>query len=263
MGKLLATVTLIFTIGAFVLPLLLMLSASRSISSLYLLKINTTNLTLTDAVLDSLPNGIGAQVSDTLDRLGLDNETDAFIASVAHELGLKSEYTAHLYGICTKDTPADGWRCEAEAPPYEFDPIPVLETDLVPGFRLEDIDFPVQQVRDGVDILRTVYKVMGILVLVSVILSGLSVVLGLAAVFLGRKTSALLAVIMWLSAACLIVAAVMATVMATKGKDVVNKEAGERIGVYADNSRDFLGVLWGGVGGRPVGGARVEFGVLL
>lgn len=238
-------IAFIATLAAFVLPLLLLLSGRTPsyLPPLHIIELNTSHLmpasTIDDAIadtgipfLDDLADSVSSSASDTVN-------------AVADRLGVHDFYTAHLLTYCWGEE-QDVTGCDGQHVPFEFDPIPILETDLVDDVTLENLGFPVDDVKDKMRILKTVYKVMGIFVLVATILAGVSVLVGIWGLFGGRLSAALLGTLMGIAALLLIVAAVMATIIAIKVRDVLNRELDD-VGITADESRDFLGVMWGAV----------------
>jgi hypothetical protein len=239
-------ISLVATLAAFVLTLLLLLSGRTPsyLPSLHILELNTTRLVPADTIDDVLSDtGISA-IDELADRFS-ETASDV-INTAAEELGLHDYYTAHVLTYCWRQEGESLSGCDGQHVPFDFDPIPVLEEDLIPGVGLEDIGFPVEDVRTGIEVLKVVYRVMGIFILVSCIVAGVCVLLGIWGLFSGRLTAVVLGILMGSSALLLIIAAIMATVIAIKVRDILNREL-EDVGISAEESRNFLGVLWGGV----------------
>jgi SNF family Na+-dependent transporter len=138
-------------------------------------------------------------------------------------------------------------RCSRPAIPFSFNPVKILEGDLLQGLTLQELGFPTADVNKVVNALELAYRIMSACYLVGVILAGLTIVTGLLGLYASRLTETVSWVLATLGSICLVVASVIGTVLATRVVDVINQKAKD-INVVADKSTKYLGITWAAVG---------------
>lgn len=129
-----------------------------------------------------------------------------------------------------------------------FNPIEIFERELVPGVSVSDLGIP-QEVTDNVETLAAAYKALFLTLVIGIALAGLSLVFALVVGWKESRLIAFLAAIVALLAfLSLGASAAIATVIATMLVDIVNKEAGPRINIWAENDGGkYMGMAWAGV----------------
>jgi hypothetical protein len=193
-----------------------------------------------DAVLSRLPAGeIGNILNTAARNLGLHDYYSAYPSTYCRGSSVQDNTTHLTTELVTS--------CTSPQYPFEFDPVAIIETDLLKGLTLEQLNFPTQEVNRVVDALKTAYKVMNILYLVGVILAGVSILTGMAGFMASRLLEVLNQLVALLALLALGVASAIATVFATRVRDVFNEKAAQ-INVSADRSAKFLGMTWAAVG---------------
>jgi hypothetical protein len=167
-------------------------------------------------------------------------------------LGLQDAYSAHVLTWCEgTDVTNNVTRitaCTKPKIPFSFDPVQILQDELLNGIQLSDLGFPTQDIKSVTNTLQKAYKAMGICYLIGTILAGISIFTGMAGFFRSRILESLNSVVLFLGMNALGLASAIATVIAIKAKNVFNKKAKDTVGVEAYNSSKFLGMTWAAVG---------------
>lgn len=163
---------------------------------------------------------------------------------------LLSDNTTTSNSVASNSTSASAEQrvtvCTSPKYPFSFDPVGILESELLQGLTLEQVGFPTQDVDKVVSALETAYKAMSICYLVGAILAGLSILTGLLAFRPSRLLEALNHLVALTAFILLGVGSAIATTIAIKVKDVFNDRAAV-VNVTARNSVRFLGMTWAAV----------------
>ncbi|KAI5810529.1 actin cortical patch SUR7/pH-response regulator pali [Pyronema omphalodes] len=260
MIRLAAIFPIALSIAAFILSLLTLLSGKdpKFLTDVFILRVNTTQIG-TNVDIPSLLSTAGinpgnSAVDAVLSRLP-SGEIGNILNTAARNLGLHDYYSAYPSTYCRGSSIQDNnshstreliTNCTTPQFPFEFDPVAILESDLLKGVTLEQLNFPTQDVNRVVNALKTAYKVMNILYLVGVILAGVSILTGLAGFMASRLLEFLNQLVAFLALLALGVASAIATVFATRVRDIFNQKAAQ-INVSADRSGKFLGMTWAAV----------------
>ncbi|KAI5776453.1 actin cortical patch SUR7/pH-response regulator pali, partial [Geopyxis carbonaria] len=251
-----ALVPALLSIVAFVLSLLA-LTAGRTPSylpQLYVLRVNTTSIA-TSVDLPTLFAQLGItnttstgipRLDSAISTLSADGLGD-LLNTAAHELGLHDIYTAHATTWCEGALTSSGTRvtgCTTPAIPFSFNPVAIIESELLHNLTLKDMGFDSADVDRVVSALETAYRSMSICYLLGVLTAALCIVGCVFAVWQpARALAACNATAAGLTVLFLGAAAAIATVVGTRVKDVVNEKA-KVINVQAENSTTFLAVSW-------------------
>lgn len=204
-----------------------------------------------NSVLNTLGQTSNTGINDIKSIL---NTTDAgtILNSAAHSLGLKDVYIAHVAtwcsGIITSTNKTEIISCTTPAFPFSFDPITIIETDLLQGITLAQLGFDTGNAEKTINALRAAYKAMNIMYLVGTVLCALLVLTSLCGFIASRLLEALNQLVAILAFISLGAASAIATAIAVIVKKVFNENA-KVINVFAENSRAFLGMTWGAVVG--------------
>ena len=188
------------------------------------------------------------------------DEVGRILNTAAHELGLHDFYTAHVStwceGMLLSDNPSASTNssdaeqrvsaCTSPDYPFAFNPVAILERELLQGLTLEQVGFPTRDIYPVINALETAYKAMSICYLLGTILAGLSIMTGLVAFRPSRLLECLNHLISLLAFVLLGVGSVIATVIAMRVKDVFNQKAAV-VNIFAKNSTRFLGMTWAAV----------------
>lgn len=136
--------------------------------------------------------------------------------------------------------------CTKPHEPFSFDPVAILEKELLHNITLEQIGFPTDDVNKVVNALEKAYRAMSVCYLVGVILAGISILFGLTG-FVGiRLIEAANQVIAFLGFVLLGVASAIGTAIAVMVRNIINQKAKD-INVHAFNSPAYLGMTWAAV----------------
>ena len=214
---------------------------------------------LSDAGISSASTGISE-----LDSIVASIDSDLagkILNTAAHELGLHDFYSTHIMTWCEgtltgDDSNSDNanttnsdelvTRCTKPAFPFSFDPVEILQDELLQGLTLEDLGFPTEDVNKVVDALETAYRAMSICFLIGVILAGVSILTGLTAFYASRILEVLNQLVAILAFLMLGVGSAIGTAIAVLVKNVINEKA-KPINVFAVHSNKFLGMTWASV----------------
>lgn len=239
---------------AFILSIVVMLSGKDKyfLTNVFVLRVNTANIALTkdvSAVLSRAGLSGSKQVSEYLKSSQTSGDV---VNQVARELGLHDTYSAHIFSWCEKtyatgDIATDS-ECTKPKISFTFDPIKILQDDLLDGTQLSDLGLPTQDIESDVKTLTKVYKAMGILYLIGTILAGISVLTGIASFFGPRAVGFLTYVVVFLGMVALGAASIIATAFAVVVRNVFNQKVKEVVGIEAYNSATFLGLTWAAFG---------------
>jgi len=259
---------ILLSIAAFALSILVLLAGKDTsfLNDVFVLKIDTSQIA-TDidpsAVLRSAgidPNNTGiSQLDDIIASLSAD-DLGRQLNTAAHELGLHDFYSAHVSTWCEGTLLSDNATtatnssdveqrvtvCTRPAYPFSFNPIAILESELLQGLTLEQVGFPTADVDRVVSALEAAYKAMSICYLVGTILAGVSIVTGLVAFRPSRLLEAVNHLVALLAFVLLGVGSAIATTIAIRVKDVFNQRAAA-VNVSATHSVRFLGMTWAAV----------------
>jgi len=223
----------------------------------YILRLDTSdikpsNLNLDlDSLVSSLPFSPEDLPEGYTDDLP-DDVIDELAQTAAKLLGLKDFYDSHIMNYCSGVETTDGdseiTYCSPVHGLYAFDPVAILETELIAGVSITDLGIP-SQVEDGAKALAVAYKAMFICYVVGIALSGLCVLLSLTIGWLeSRAVAGIAGILSILAALALGVGAAIATAIAVILKDVINKNMGDRLNVWAKNDGGkFMGLSWAAV----------------
>ena len=211
-----------------------------------------------ESILSSAGVNTGSSVVDAaLDRLNTSTVND-LINTAAHSLGLHDYYYAHVATWCegvatgsnssSASTP-DGvtiTNCTSPAYPFSFNPVSILETELLQGVTLDQLGFPSADVNRVVSALETAYRAMSLCYLIGTLAAAVSVLTGLLGFMASRLVEMLNQLVAVLAMLFLGAGSAIATVIALKVRDVINDKAAV-INVSADNSTTFLAMTWAAV----------------
>jgi len=243
------------SITAFVLSLLVLISGRDTgfLQDVFVIKIDTSDISTTTPINTLLANaGINTppQLSQILDNIS-NSSLSSVLNTAAHELGLFDIYTAHTITWCsgalTSNNHTMYTRCSRPAIPFSFNPVKILEDDLLQGLTLQELGFPTTDVNNVINTLEMAYRAMSACYLVGVILAGLTIVTGLLGLYVSRLTETVSWMLATLGSTCLVIASVIGTILATRVVDVINQKAKD-INVVADRSTKYLGMTWAAVG---------------
>ncbi|EME88066.1 uncharacterized protein MYCFIDRAFT_85950 [Pseudocercospora fijiensis CIRAD86] len=205
--------------------------------------------------------------SSTLGQL-IDNVTNSIesdiqdlITSTARDLGLHDFYSAHLMTYCEgyykpgpvpnatlskDDISKNVTQCSNRTAMYSFDPQEILQKELNEsgtGVDLSDLDWP-EDIQKGIDAVRISAKATFVLYCIAIGFIGIALVLAAISFCTQGRLSALINVIVdWLAFIVLGIASAIATAIAVKASDVINRY-GHDIGVSASKGRNFLIITW-------------------
>ncbi|KXT07287.1 hypothetical protein AC578_428 [Pseudocercospora eumusae] len=205
--------------------------------------------------------------SSTLGQL-IDNITNSIesdiqdlITSTARDLGLHDFYTAHLMTYCEgyykpapvpnatlpkHDISKNVTNCSNRTAMYDFNPEEILQRELSAsgtGIDLSDLDWP-QDIQKGINALRISAKATFVLYCIAIGFIGIAwLSAGIAFCLQGRLSALVNVVLDWLALIVLGIASAIATAVAVKASDVINKY-GNDIGVSAGKGKKFLIITW-------------------
>lgn len=204
--------------------------------------------------------------SSVVDNLGLNPEVGNV---VTERLGLPDYYTAHVLTYCKGDFRPNGTSpdvsknlttCSNRTAMLDFDPAKIIESELPAGITLADLNWP-SSVDTGIDALRAAFKTMFIAFIVGIIATALTLLTSAAGLFDARRLPAVISFLLalvcrasrympvfsltccQLSFLALGIASGIATAVAVKATDIINRE-GARIGVSASRGSKFLAMTW-------------------
>lgn len=263
----------LLSLAAFVLSVLVLLAGGNRgfLPDVYVIKIDTSQIGTNSNITQLLvaaginPNDTGIAALDSILANLSEQEVGQLLNTAAHELGLHDFYTAHTLTWCegtllspdananTTSTPATAnatagaiekvTSCSAPTFPFAFDPVRILETELLKGLTLAQVGFPTAEVDNVTRALQMAYKAMSICYLVGAILAGLAVLTGLCGFAASRPVEMLNQLLGMLSFLALGVASGIATAIAIKARDVFNQKAAA-VNVSAEASTKFLAMTW-------------------
>jgi len=260
-----AFVPLLLAVGAFVLSMLVLFSGHTRgfLQDVYVIKIDTARLgegvtdidRITDRfgiddtptnvdVLDDFLNDVKNKTEDKLEDL---------IDTAAHSIGLKDVYVAHIMTYCTGVVTGDEndnstyiTDCSKRKVPFAFDPISILQQDILNGVTLDDVGFPTETVEDVVGALQVAYKTMSMCYVLGIAFTGLAILFGVFGLTGARMVELCTGLVAFMGFLLLGIASAIGTAIAIKIRDVINKHANDA-GVYASDSKKYLGMTWGAV----------------
>jgi hypothetical protein len=196
-----------------------------------------------------------SQLQDILDLSP--EELSKMLNTAAHELGLHDFYTAHVTTWCdgtlmsndgntttnSSDATEQVTYCTDPTFPFWFDPVKILEDELLQGLTLSQIGFPTTEIDTVVNALEKAYKAMNICYLLGTLLCGLSLLTGILGLLASRAVEAINEFVAMLAFLALGVASGIATAIAIKVRDVINEKA-SFLNIVATSSSTFLGMSW-------------------
>lgn len=198
--------------------------------------------------LGRLIGNVTSDFEEKIEEIGED-----LIDTAASRIGIRDVYVAHIMTYCEglitgdeNDNHTTITNCTDPEIPFSFDPIEILQSQLRTDLTLERLGVPTDTVEDVIRTLQTAYKAMSVLYVIGIALAGLAILLGLVGLTGSRLVECCNSLIAWVSFLCLGVASAIATAIAIKGRDVFNENARDA-GVYATESKPFLGMTWGSV----------------
>jgi hypothetical protein len=200
----------------------------------------------------------------------IENEASELFSSIAKDLGIADFYSAYVLDHC-EGTYVPGpvpnatlprskiktnvTSCSNRTSFFTFDPAAAIQATLnktKTGITLAELDFP-QDLEKGITALRNSFHAIFILYCVAI---GLAFLTLLFSTFLATPPGARLRrfvaaglqiLLIVLTAFCLAVASVLATVVTSKGTRIINKY-GSHIGVSGSRGNGFLALTWAATG---------------
>ncbi|KAK4545672.1 hypothetical protein LTR36_002625 [Oleoguttula mirabilis] len=199
--------------------------------------------------IDNVTNSIESDISDDL-------------SSFAKDLGLHDFYSAHILDYCEGYyTPGpvpnatlskhkihkNVTSCSNKTAGYTFDPKTTLQQELNKSghsnINLTDLDWP-SDVDKGLHALRIASKAMFILYCIAIAFIAIALLLALLCIFFDGRLSAFVNVLVnWLAFLAIGLASAIATAIAVKSADVINKY-GNDVGISAQKGTRFLVLTW-------------------
>jgi hypothetical protein len=113
---------------------------------------------------------------------GVSNVAGNIANTVAKEIGVHDFYSAHMMDFCegyykngtSKASGKNVTACSPAKGMYSFNPRTILQTELVPGVSLNDLNWP-QEIDTGLKALSVVSKVMFVLYMIGIAAAGLTI----------------------------------------------------------------------------------------
>jgi len=247
-----ALVAIVLAIAALIMSLLVLLAGkdSNHLKGIYILNIDTTGIA---GNVDLIPESSNS----FLDRIG--DRIDDFAGGVADKavnaLGVHDLYSWKVMTFCTGDQTLqetkdgkklDIQQCGPLKAGMSFDLKQKLEDDLFEGQQLP-FQFP-EDAEQANDILKGVSKAMGILYIIGVALTGLTVLMSILGLFISSRIFAFLtAIVAFLAFIALGVASGLLTALMVKLHEEFTRHLSE-YGFSFSKSKLALGLTWAAVG---------------
>jgi hypothetical protein len=247
-----AIVAIALAIAALIMSLLVLLAGKdpNNLKNIYVLNIKTTGIAGNVDLIPESNNGF-------LDRIG--DRIDEFAGGVADKavnaLGVHDLYSWKVMTFCTGDQSLqetrdgkslDIQRCGRLKPGMSFDLKQKLEDDLFEGQELP-FEFP-QDAEQANDILKGVSKAMGILYIIGVALTGLTVLMSILGLFISSRIFAFLtSIVAFLAFISLGVASGLLTALMVKLHEEFTRHLSQ-YGFSFSKSKLALGLTWAAVG---------------
>jgi len=254
---------LLCVIVSFILALLCVFAGSKTgfIEDAHILTLNTSRIghfsktisvqndgssggSLLDGIKQNITSGINSIIG------GAENIAGDIANDIAKDLGIHDFYTAHVMNFCegfykgnaTKGVAMNVTSCSKPKGMYSFDPTAILQKELRKGVSLKDIKWP-EKIQDGLRALSTAARAMFVLYMIGIATTGLMIFTSLA----GLSGSRLLSIINFLlgnlAFLSLGIASAIATAIATKSSNIINKY-GADIGIAAYRGSKYMAMTW-------------------
>ncbi|KAI0599927.1 SUR7/PalI family-domain-containing protein [Biscogniauxia sp. FL1348] len=238
----------ILTLGSIICGLIAGLTGVTS-TGLYLFRIDLTDLAVNVEQLQSLVNN-ASDIINSRSAAPYDESTASDVASAlantnvtAEDLGLANVYDFNLWGYCT--TPQNGSRnCTRARYNWAEEELNTDWVETLTDVAGLNITIP-DELNDGLTLFKTVSKWTQIVYIISMILLGLELFVGIFTVC-SRAISCLTWLVSGFATAAVIAAAVMMTVMGSVVVGAIEGVASE-YGVESNLNNNFLATVWIGV----------------
>ncbi|KAL7266813.1 hypothetical protein RUND412_010622 [Rhizina undulata] len=245
-----AIIPILLSAVGFILSVLCLLAGYNTsfFPNIYVLRVNTTligqNVTSISTTgitaLDSLTSSVNASTIGEV------------VSTAAARLGLHDTYTAHVMTYCDGDivtaanngTKEQVSNCSSPKAVFGFNPVTILEDELLDGVTLSSLGVSTTQLDTGVAAFETAYKAMSLCYVLGVAMSGLAIAFGFLGCCGGRGTAFCNSIVAFFAFAFIGIASGIATAIAVKVKDILNQYLSD-LGVTSTNSMTFLGLTWG------------------
>ncbi|KAK5706582.1 hypothetical protein LTR97_001572 [Elasticomyces elasticus] len=262
--RFLALVPVLLSAAALVLTLLCLFAGSKQgfMEEYAIVTLNTSRIGA--SLLNTTSSGSSNPIISYIDNVtnSIESEINDGLASFARDLGLHDFYSAHLLDFCEGYyTPGpvpnstlprsqihqNVTSCSNRTAMYTFNPRETLQKELNASghsnINLTDLDWP-SDVDKGLHALIIAQKATFVLYCIAAALIGFAMLLALISIFMEGRLSAFINVLVdWLAFLAIGLASAIATAVAVKASDVINKY-GDKIGVHANKGTKFLTLTW-------------------
>ncbi|KAK5681032.1 hypothetical protein LTS10_006792 [Elasticomyces elasticus] len=262
--RFLALVPVLLSGAALVLTLLCLFAGSKQgfMEDYAIVTLNTSRIGA--SLLNTTSSGSSNPIISYIDNVtnSIESEINDGLASFARDLGLHDFYSAHLLDFCEgyytpgpvpnstvsrSQIQKNVTSCSNRTAMYSFNPRETLQKELNDSghsnINLTDLDWP-SDVDKGLHALIIAQKATFVLYCIAIALIGFAMLLALISIFMEGRLSAFINVLVdWLAFLAIGLASAIATAVAVKASDVINKY-GDKIGVHANKGTKFLTLTW-------------------
>ena len=216
-------------------------------------------------IFGSFIHNVTTEIRNATTRLEteIDDDINNVLRSLARDIGLHDFYSVHVMDYCEGFFSPNGTSkrnvtyCSDEKGQFSFNVTQALQRELNASHvnvTLSQIHWP-SAISDGIHDLRLAFHATAVFYYMGIILTGLAFFASIVGVFVHGRVSALLNIgLAWLAFFTLMLASAIATSLATKATNVINKY-GKDVDVNAARGDKFIALTWAGTALIFVAGA--------
>ncbi|PUU80843.1 actin cortical patch SUR7/pH-response regulator pali [Tuber borchii] len=233
----LAIISIALSMAASILGLLVLFAGRKNgfLSDTYIIKVDTTNLTLNTS-------NTGNSVLDNI----LNSATPGTVNTTAERLGLRDFYKVFVMNFCEGDRDSNNKQisnCTKQKGMFTFNPVSTFNNQLLQGVKLQDLGVKTLELENDIKVLNVAYKTMFVTYCGGIAAAGVIMILGALGFFGGRLIECANMMFAVISFLFLGIASGIGTAAGFKICDAINHEMG-KIGIRASHSKMYLGMTW-------------------
>lgn len=223
------------------------------------------NTTTSGGIFGKFIHNVTTEIKNVTTKVedNIEEDINNALRSLAKDIGLHDFYSVHVLDYCEGFFQPNGTSrrnvtyCSNEKGQFSFNVTQVLQRELNASHvnvTLSQIQWP-SAISDGIHDLRLAFHATAVFYYIAIIVTGLAFLASIVGVFVHGRISALLNIgLAGLAFLTLMVASAIATSLATKATDVINKY-GKDVDINAARGDKFIALTWAGTALMFIAGA--------